>query len=229
MKKRHPNSRLSAALKKRLRDASEAYDKEKAIAIASGSPRSITLPKIAKRFGVGYKQLMRERELIPVASIVNESTKKRDEAARGVEGNYYVYDIAWGGGPATFVDRRARLRDAKAAARAYAKRGSAGAMIIRPRRATASSAQAAPYVDLAYCRRLSINQELTDSSLYFWGYCDVSCTFQSGSNGDVLRGDGAEWKGKKSFVFRGAVLRISLKEIEIADVRFDEDQGAEPN
>ncbi len=76
--------------------------------------------------------------------------------------------------------------------------------------------------DMAYCDELRIDGT-SPELVAFSGLCRVTCTFQRGSNGDVRRGEGAEWKGSKSFRFRGTAKASDLEEIAITDFVFLED------
>jgi len=44
--------------------------------------------------------------------------------------------------------------------------------------------------------------------------------FQQGSNSDVRKGDGAEWKGSKSFNFSGTTPPGDLNDVEVEPTEF---------
>ncbi len=75
------------------------------------------------------------------------------------------------------------------------------------------------YTDEVHCEELRID-EITQACLAFSGRCRVTGTFQHGSNSDVRRGDGAEWKGSKSFTFSGTTPPGDLNDLEIEPTEF---------
>lgn len=75
------------------------------------------------------------------------------------------------------------------------------------------------YTEDVRCEELRID-EITQGRLAFSGRCRVIGTFQHRSNSDVRRGDGAEWKGLKSFTFSGTALPGDLNDLEIEPTEF---------
>jgi hypothetical protein len=75
------------------------------------------------------------------------------------------------------------------------------------------------YTDEVHCEELRID-EITQERLAVSGRCRVTGTFQHGSNSDVRRGDGAEWKGSKSFTFSGTTPPGDLNDLEIQPTEF---------
>jgi hypothetical protein len=78
------------------------------------------------------------------------------------------------------------------------------------------------YTDDVYCEELRID-EIKEERIVFSGRCRVTGTFQHGSDGDVRRGDGLEWKGAKSFTFSGTAPAGELDALEIEPTEFLEE------
>lgn len=75
------------------------------------------------------------------------------------------------------------------------------------------------YTDEVHCEELRIN-EITQERLAFSGRCRVTGTFQHGSNSDVRRGDGVEWRGAKYFTFSGTISPGDRNDLKIEPVEF---------
>jgi len=75
------------------------------------------------------------------------------------------------------------------------------------------------YTDDVYCEALRID-EIAEERIAFSGRCRVIGMFQQGSNSDVRKGDGAEWKGSKSFNFSGTTPAGDLNDVEVGPTEF---------
>jgi hypothetical protein len=78
------------------------------------------------------------------------------------------------------------------------------------------------YTDDVYCEELRID-EIAEDRIAFSGRCRITGTFQQGSNSDVRKGDGAEWKGSKSFNFSGTTPPGDLDDVEVEPTEFLDD------
>jgi hypothetical protein len=75
------------------------------------------------------------------------------------------------------------------------------------------------YTDDVFCEELRID-EIAEDRIAFSGRCRVTGTFQQGSNSDVRKGDGAEWKGSKSFNFSGTSPAGDANDVEVKTIEF---------